>query len=441
MYIKRNIDTFLLNWKNDPRRKPLLLRGVRQCGKTSAVRHLAEGFNNYVEINLERQPSLHALFEGDIDIKRILARLELEASSSIIPGETLIFIDEIQACPKAVTALRYFYEDYPQLHVIAAGSLLEFVLNNTKKNDRIEFPVGRVRSLYMYPFSFTEFLSGIGETRLADYLKSFDPDTGTNIAHTKLLEHYKTFLVVGGMPEAVAEFCSSGSFLACQRIHRDIMVSFRDDIGKYGSEVPSDTIRRVLDFATHNVCRQIKASSAISGVSAYHFDECIKLLRRAGLVYPVKASSCESPSLGSGEKETNKKLLFFDTGIYLSECHFDAGELLSANIFDILNKGDIVEMQTGLELIKAQDPFDEAAVYYWYRSGANAEVDYVISKRESIIPVEVKASGKGSMQSLYSFLSTHPSTPHGIRLSLEDFSEYNSIKVYPVYAAEKLLQP
>ena len=439
MYIPREIDSVLKEWKRAPRRKPILLRGVRQCGKTQTVRHLAEQFENYAEINLEKQPGIHDVFSGDIDVKQIITRLEIESLQPIRPGKTLLFIDEIQACPRAVTALRYFYEDMPDLHVIAAGSLLEIILN-TKQKTLIDFPVGRVRSFYMYPLSFREFLRGTGQMLLADYLERLDPNQDKNIAHKKLLDAYKTFLIVGGMPEAAAEYIENGSFLSVQNIHRDILFNFRDDIGKYNSDVPADILRQVFDYSLHHVCTQVRSSSAIQGVSYYYFEESIRLLRRAGLIYPVKACSCDVIPLGSSEKESNKKLISFDTGIYLTGCGLNASEILAADVFEKMNKGNIVEMQTGLEMIKNSDPFQEAALYYWYRSGANAEVDYVTQRGEAIIPIEVKASGKGSMQSMFSYLETFPAVPFGIRVSLEDFSSYDRIHIYPVYAIGKMLK-
>lgn len=438
MYVSRNIDRALQEWSRAKKRKPLLLRGVRQCGKTSSVRHLAERFSVYAEINFEKQTGLKAIFEGDLDPKRILERLEVEVGKRLRAGEALLFFDEIQTCPRAITALRYFYEELPELHIIAAGSLLEFVLQNPKGQSKIEFPVGRVRSMFLYPFSFSEYLRGMGKELLADSLAAMEWMPERNDLHEKLLEEYKTFLVVGGMPEAVVTYLESGSLVECQRVHRDMLMNFKDDFEKYGSEISPDILRRVFDYAIHHVCGQTKASAAISGVSAYHFDACVKLLRRAGLIYPVKASSCETLPLGSGEKETNKKLLFFDTGMYLTECRLNVGGLLAAEVFSDINKGDVAEMQTGLELIKNSDPYTETEVYYWYRSGANAEVDYVIQRENAIIPVEVKASVKGGMQSIRSFLNTHPDSPYGIRISMENFAAYEKIRVFPLYMAGRL---
>lgn len=239
------------------------------------------------------------------------------------------------------------------------------------------------------------------------------------------------------MPEAVREYAETGSIQACQQIHRDIILNFKDDFNKYSRNVSPEIIRKVFDYATHHVCSQTKSSSAITGVSAYYFDLCIDLLKKAGLVFPVKASACDAIPLGVSEKETNKKLLLFDSGVYLTECGLDAGGILGAEIYDDMNKGDVVEMETGLEFIKTASPYSEPGLFYWYRGGANAEIDYAIVRSGQIIPVEVKSSGKGSMQSLHSFLDTHKS-PYGIRISLENFSEYETIHVFPVYAVSRI---
>ena len=437
MYIRRSIDKVLDEWKREEKHKPLLIRGVRQCGKTSAVRELGRSFDNYVEVNLERDTELHELFMGDININRIIRRLELKAGIRIIPGKTLLFIDEIQNCPRALTCLRYFYEDKPNLHVIAAGSLLEFVLGNKRRKETIEFPVGRIRSVYMYPLSFREFLRGTGKEILDDYLQDLDVDKDENDAHEILIETYKDFLIAGGMPEAVAAFAESGSMVECQRVHRDIMQSMLEDFDKYDDEISSDLLKSVFMYAMHHVCSQTKSSSAMPDVSGYMFDACIELLRRAGLVYPVRATSGTTLPMGAGEKDINRKLVVFDTGVYLTERGLDINDLLGAGLFNDLNKGTVVEMETGLEMIKYADSYRPPELFYWYRSGANAEVDYVICRNEVIYPVEVKSSGTGSMQSIYSYLKTHPDTDYGIRVSLEDFNRYDRIKVYPVYAVSK----
>ena len=437
MYFERNIDIELQIWKNAASRKPLLLRGVRQCGKTAAVRHLGESFTRFIEINLEKQTQLHRLFEGDINIASILARFEVESGVEVKEGETLLFLDEIQECPRAITALRYFYEERPDLHIIGAGSLLEFVLGRKKKPAQYQFPVGRVRSIYMYPFSFVEYLTAVGQPILRKLINHPDSLRSDNIAHDRLLEHFKEFLIVGGMPEAVSSFVQSHSFLECQRVHRDIISNYKEDFDKYDEHVPAENLRLVFEYVLHNACSQVRSSSAVKGMSAYLFQEASKLLRKAGLVFPVSASSCDTLPLGCGEKETNMKLIPFDTGVFLTELDLNVSEILGATVFDELNKGNLAEISTGLEWVKSSDPYEETKLFYWYRSGANAEVDYVIQRGNYIIPIEVKASTKGGMKSIRSFISWKGS-PYGIRVSMEDFSSYEQIHVIPLYAVSTI---
>lgn len=433
MYIVREIDKDLLEWGKTSTAKPLLIRGVRQCGKTSSIRNLGTTFKTFIEINFEKDSSFSNIFDNDFDTKRICAEIELKTGENITDETTLLFLDEIQECPRAITALRYFKEERPSLHVIAAGSLLEFALSNA--TEQFSFPVGRVRSIYMYPLSFCEFLTALSKDKLAEHLKS-NENTLSEAIHSEYLNLYKSFLVVGGMPEAVAEYVSSGSYLNCQKIHSDIIDNFENDFGKYGTTIPVEEIKAVFDFSFRNVGNQITLSKTVPEMKASRFTAILDLLSMAGLVHQVKSSTCETLPLGSGNKNISLKLLSFDTGIYLTRQGFNATEILSAVNLDALNKGALVELQTGLELIKWSEKHRSSNLYYWKRTGANAEVDYVIQKNDSIIPIEVKSNTTGKMQSMAEYLKTHDA-PYGIRVSLENFntSAYKNfqIKVIPVY--------
>ena len=433
MYIIREIDKDLLEWKESNERKPLLVRGVRQCGKTSSIRNMGKTFKSFIEINFEKDPSFSGLFNQDIDVNRICAEIELKTGKTITDGSTLLFLDEIQNCPNAITALRYFKENRPSLHVIAAGSLLEFALNS--KKNQISFPVGRIRSIYMYPLSFCEFLVALGKEKMMENLISENRIISESL-HTEYLNLYRSFLVVGGMPEAVIEYINTGSYLKCQRIHRDIIDNFENDFGEYSSLIPAEEIRETFMFAFRNVGNQIILSKSVPGMKASRFSNILNLLSMAGLVHQVKSSTCESLPLGSGNKGVSIKALPFDTGVYLTRQGFDATETLKAPDLESLNKGALVEMQTGLELLKYSDKYRSANLYYWKRTGANAEVDYVIQKDSSIIPVEVKSNTTGKMQSMAEYLKIHDA-PYGIRVSLENFGysvlKEKQIKVIPVY--------
>jgi len=433
MYITREIDKDLLEWGKSSEIKPLLIRGIRQCGKTSSVRNLGKSFSSFIEINFEKEPSFSNIFDRDFNVDRICSELELKTGKSITDKDTLLFFDEIQNCPNAITALRYFKEDRPSLHVIAAGSLLEFALNKSK--EQISFPVGRIRSIYMYPLSFCEFLSALSKDKLVENLKTEKRELSDTI-HLEYLNLYKIFLVVGGMPEAVKEYVSSGRYLNCQKIHSDIIDNFESDFGKYSTNIPLEEIKAVFDFSFRNVGNQITLSKTVPGMKALRFTAILDLLSMAGLVHQVKSSTCEALPLGCGNKNVSLKLLSFDSGVYLTRQGYNAIEVLNAINLESLNKGALVEMQTGLEIIKWSEKYRSFNLFYWKRTGANAEVDYVIQKDDKIIPVEVKSNSSGKMQSLAEFLKTHDS-PYGIRVSLENFGLYDfkdkKIQVIPVY--------
>ena len=219
VYYKRLIDEKLLEWKDSPRRKPLLIRGARQVGKSTAVRELGKHFRYFVEINLEKQPDLQQLFPVNIDVKKTCDKLSGTLAIPIVPCETLVFIDEIQVCREAIMSLRYFKEDYPELHVIAAGSLLEFTLEELSS-----FAVGRIRSLYMYPFSFDEFLTAQGLDLTVDYKKKASSEEPmTDKAHKDLIDQLRTFYLVGGMPAAVTEWIASHNYIEVSHVHNDII--------------------------------------------------------------------------------------------------------------------------------------------------------------------------------------------------------------------------
>lgn len=438
MYIIREIDKELLEWKNSAEIKPVLVRGVRQCGKTASVRHLGNTFETFIEINFEKEPSFSAIFNSDFDISRICSEIELKTGKTISDTSTLLFLDEIQECPNAITSLRYFKEDRPSLHVIAAGSLLEFALGKSK--NQISFPVGRIRSIYMYPLSFREFLSALSKEKLAENLSSGDK-CFSDAVHEEYLSLYRKFLVVGGMPESVREFAYSGSYLKCQRIQRDIIDNFENDFGKYSDRIPPEEIKEVFDFSFRNVGNQIVLSKSIPDMKAARFSTILNLLSMAGLVHQVKSSTCETLPLGSGNKNVSIKVLTFDTGAYLTKQGYDATEILNAVNLESLNKGSLVEMQTGLELLKNSDKYQKAELCYWKRTGANAEVDYVIQKGDSIIPIEVKSNTTGKMQSMAEYLKTHDA-PFGIRVSFENYGistfKNNTIHVTPVYGINSI---
>ena len=249
MYIQRTIDKYLLEWKNAPTHKPLLLRGARQVGKSSAIRQLGRTFKYYIEVNFESRDDFKEIFEQLSDVHEIANRLGLIFSKPIVPGETLLFLDEIQSCQDAIKRLWFFKEDFPELHVVAAGSLLEFVLK-----DLSSFGVGRIRSLFMYPMSFDEFLVAQGKDGLLTEKQNADYAHPLFAAfHNDLVQQYRTYLMVGGMPECVKAWIETKDYHQCQAEQEDIQQTYYDDFAKYANKVDPILLRNTLQSVIDNI--------------------------------------------------------------------------------------------------------------------------------------------------------------------------------------------
>lgn len=445
-YYKRNIDDKLLEWKESSRRKPLLIRGARQVGKSTAVRHLGKGFKYFVEVNLESQPSVRQLFTKDIDVHRTCEAISATLGIPVVAGKTLLFIDEIQVCQEAIMSLRYFKEDYPELHVIAAGSLLEFTLEELPS-----FGVGRIRSLYMYPFSFDEFLLAQGLDTTVDFKhKATSLSPLPEAVHNKLVEQLKTFYLVGGMPAAITEWVESKSYIECNRVHNDILDTYQDDFSKYKSRISPALLRQVLrSVALQAGCKFVFRQVA-DDIHSSVIKEALHLLTLAGLIKPVTHSDGNGVPLGAEENCNYTKYLFLDLGLMQTMLGTPAANVLLSSDVDFVNKGAASEMFAGLELVKNHDCFQKAEMYYWQNlsRGTNAEIDYLVVKDGIVVPIEVKASTRGSMQSLWLFMRKK-GLHRAIRTSLENFGEFEyvdkesqdevrHVDVVPLYALSNL---
>lgn len=431
MYISRNIDQELNKWRAEKKVKPLLVRGARQVGKSTTIRHLAGHFEHFLEINFEEQRQVHKIFEGDLNPLELCETLSAMYNVPIIPGKTLLFFDEIQVCIPAISALRFFYEKYPELHVIAAGSLLEFALAEVPS-----FGVGRVRSMFVYPLSFNEYLDAVGEPGLLSLKRKASTEKSIPVpVHAKLLQHLKRFLVLGGMPEVVATYVESKDLIRCGRILDDLVTSLKADFAKYKRHVPFLRIAEVFDSVIRQSGGKFIYSKAAVESSYKQIKEAVDLLAMGGLVIPVTHTAANGIPLGAEINAKNRKLLLLDTGIFQRLLHLNIGELLSETDFDAINKGAIAEQYAGLELLKAASCYEQEELFYWHREAksSNAEVDYVVQKSEQIIPIEIKSGQKGSMRSMNIFLE-EKNAPYGVRCSLENYSKYEKILVIPLYA-------
>ena len=432
-YIKRLIDSELEKWKNEDFHKPLLLRGARQVGKSSAVRNLGKKFDYFLELNFEKDEEICDVFLSTktLNPKSLCDKITAIKQIPIIPGRTLLFFDEIQTCLPALSSLRYFYEDYPELHVIAAGSLLEFALEELPS-----FGVGRIRSLFMYPFSFYEFLDAYGYAILREKIqKSSFSEPLDDVLHRKAIEILRTFLILGGMPEVVANYVSGSDMYHCQLVLDDLINSLRTDFAKYKKRIPTLQISEAFQSVVKQIGRKFVYSNAEQKYNSKQIKEAVELLIMAGLVIPVVHTSANGLPLGAEMNSKFRKMLLFDTGILQRLLGLQLADIIVSNDFDFVNKGNIAELYAGLELLKATSPYEMAQLYYWQREekNAHAEVDYVLQIGQSIVPLEVKSGKQGKMQSLHLFLK-EKKLPYGYRTSLENYTEYDKIKVIPLYA-------
>jgi len=436
MYLRREIDSELLNWSRDTSRKPLLLRGARQVGKSSSVRELSKNFEFFLEVNFEEHRKVHSLFEGDLSPQALCDNLSIMYNIPVKAGRTLLFFDEIQACVAAISSLRFFYEKLPGLHLIAAGSLLEFVFEELPS-----FGVGRIRSVFVYPFSFDEFLSACAGNLLLNAKKEASPESPLQEAiHLKMIEWLKKFLVLGGMPEVVSKYVQGYSLTECQQVLDDLIISLRSDFTKYRKRVPGLRLTEVFDSTVQQTGSKFKYSGVVSEANHKQIKEALDLLIMAGLVIPVTHTSANGIPLGAEADIKKRKMLIFDTGVFQRLSGLNIPEILFGESFDPVNKGSIAELFVGLEFLKASSCFNKMDLFYWHREAlnSNAEVDYMIQKGRDIIPVEVKSGTKGSMQSLSLFLK-EKKREYGIRLSLENFSSYGNIRSFPLYWAAEVI--
>ena len=454
MYYERIIDRYLSEWATRPVHKPILLRGARQVGKSTAVRHLGESFKYYVEINLEKQSNYIDLFKKDLDVTRIVPQMAAMCGTPIVPNETLLFIDEIQESQEAIMALRYFKEDMPNLHVIAAGSLLEFVLDEIPT-----FGVGRIHSMYMFPMTFDEFLLANGEQLLLDARgqANIDAPLPTPL-HEKLIGLMRTFMLVGGMPESVVKWVQTHDFLQCQEVQDDIITGYEADFPKYKKKVDPQLLIATMKSAATQATKKFVYSRVPGEYKTAEVKKALDLLIKAGILVPVTHSSGNGLPLGDEADESIRKILLLDTGLMLRLLNMTMGDtsaitaqILTATAADLVNKGPMAEMLAGLELLHYLTPNLHHDLYYWVRQAKNstAEIDYLLSRDMKVLPFEVKASVQGGMKSLWDFMR-EKKLEQAVRCSLENFGKFDyvdaeaegavrHVEVYPLYALSQFV--
>lgn len=431
--MKRIIDTFLLEWKDRSNRKPLLLRGARQVGKTYSMRALGNTFSKFIEINLEANADAREIIAKDMDPIRIIRQLSELLQVDIIPGSTLLFFDEIQIVPQAITTLRYFFEQVPDLHVAAAGSLLDFAI------DQVGIPVGRVSSFYMYPVSFLEFIAALGHSKWLKLIIDHSLEEPFNEpVHKKLLELVGQYLAIGGMPEAINEWINTKKSRASKIVHSDLIFNYQQDFGKYAKKHQI----KYLNLLFEKAIDQIGNKFMYNRVGEYRkreLEPAVELLEKAGLLHKIICSSGQGVPLGAQAKLNDFKVIFLDVALTQALLKLDIVPWLLNPEAKFVNSGEIVEAFVGQELLAYSDPIAKESLFYWRKQKASsqAEIDYLVQIHDQVVPIEVKAGTSKRIKSMQIFLDSHPASTYGLRFSSDNYREYKGIKSYPLYATAK----
>lgn len=396
--MERLITKDLIKWKDDEKRKPLLLTGVRQCGKTYILKDFGERyFNNMCYINFESSRKYSNIFEFDFDVKRIIREIEFIEDTKIIAGETLVVFDEIQDCPKAITSLKYFCEEYPELHVVAAGSLLGVAL----KQMNISFPVGKVNRMKLYPMSFEEFIIAMGEQKYIDLFSNWDSNREIPVAFSNPFEKLlKTYYIVGGMPEAVREFVDTNDFNAVAKIQDDILSDYADDFSKHAPISEIEKIRMIWTSIPKQLAKENNKfvfSHVKEGKRAHELESSLQWLKNAGLIQILELVNNAELPLSTNADATYFKVYMSDIGLLSRMLGLSIYSFMDENNGLKTSKGAIVENYAMNELICMNK-----TPYFW-KSGNTAELDFIFEKDENVVPLEIKSATNTQAKSYKQF--------------------------------------
>lgn len=391
---------YLKQWKTRTSRKPIVIRGARQVGKSFLVRMFAEHeFSNLLEVNFERNPGVTSLF-GSKSPKIIVSQLEARFDVPVTPGKTLLFLDEIQAAPEVLAVLRYFHEEMPELHVVCAGSLLEFVL----EEHSFSMPVGRIEYLHMGPMQFEEFLLAMKRDRLRQWL--CDYALGSPIPdeiHRELLRLLRQYLIVGGLPAAVAIFAGNESYRECEQVQQSIIATYRDDFSKYASKVKHRRVEKVFAGIPRLVGQKFMYSKIDREERSRDLSEALRLLCLARVAHQVRHTAANGLPLAAESDDRHFKVLFLDVGLLCRSLGLSVAEIEQPEDVLLINQGALCEQFVGQHLAFSGHCYDEPALHYWMRRerNSNAEVDFVIAVGPHVVPVEVKAGKTGTLKSMH----------------------------------------
>ncbi|MGN0578651.1 MAG: ATP-binding protein [Ruminiclostridium sp.] len=427
--MKRKIMQKLIDWKNSPARKPLILNGARQVGKTYILRAFGkENYKNTVYVNLESSSSVASLFNGDISPARLIKYLEAETNERIVPGDTLIILDEIQSCERAVTSLKYFCEELPEYHIAAAGSLLGVAINRNQTS----FPVGKVNLLRLYPLDFEEFLTATGNEALIDIIaECYNSMTPMNEAlHQKALGLYHDYLIVGGMPEAVKAFIETNSYIDAGLVQSSIIDNYTADMAKYASNSDAVKIRACYNSIPAQLAKDNKKFQykvVQKGGSSTIFGASLEWLKQAGVTIECQRVDQGTMPLPVYADQTSFKIYMSDVGLLVRKSQMSVNTIITgeANVF----MGAVTE-----NYIAQQLAAKDYSPYYWTTSNSQAELDFVLQKDDKIYAIKVKKGEHVRSRSLSVFRQKF-SPDYAIRFSQKNFGQTEDVISMPLYAA------
>lgn len=429
--MRRTKLTELIAWKNSAARKPLIIRGARQVGKTWLMREFGKTqYTQTVYLNLEKNKRLKTLFTDDFDINRVIVALQAESGLTIHSESTLLIFDEIQAVPEAITALKYFQEDAPQYHVVAAGSLLGVALHSN-----ISFPVGKVAFLDLHPLTFLEFLEAIGENELVKILHSADWKLITAFK-SKYVERLRQYYFVGGMPEAVLKFSENSNFKEVRDVQKQILFAYEQDFSKHAPSGIVPRIRMIWNSIPAQLAKEHRKfvyGLIREGARAKDFELALAWLIDCGQIFKVNRTTKPSLPLKAYEDRSAFKLFLVDVGLLVAMGNIDSKTLLEGNAIFSEFKGSLTEQYVFQQL----NSFGEFAIYYWSAERSSAEIDFLLQFEGMIIPIEVKAEENLQAKSLKVYVEKFKPKV-SVRTSMSDFRQQNWLTNLPLYAVSEL---
>ena len=394
---------YLNSWINRSNRKPLIIRGARQVGKSTLVQLFAKQQQlDLIVIDFEQNPENASLFNSN-DPKTIINLIGVKLNKNIVSSQTLLFLDEIQKTPQIIASLRYFYENMPELPIICAGSLLDLILTNVN----FSIPVGRIEYLYLGPMSFQAFLLAIGNKQLLDFIKSYQlQDELPIVIHKTLIELLKAYFIVGGLPESVAQYVANHNFIESQRIKSGLINSYQEDFAKYASLAKQQRMRLIFNKVPRILGEKFKYSNINREDKSTVIREALDNLVLSRIINKVNHTNANGLPLGAESNENHFKTYFLDIGLVSSILDLNILNFSTQEDLTLINSGKIAEQFIAQHLLYFHELYEDPKLYYWNREqkGSSAEIDFIIAFDGKIIPIEVKAGTSGSLKSLHYFL-------------------------------------